>query len=123
MSLFAFLLSPLRMASPRTAAAGHRPPAAPAPRALERMRVTVAACEAAQAHQAVATCPNSRIECCLPWPADARVQLHISHPAGQAAALRRCLQRAVPSCDWGSLNPPLNPPRNPPLNPRLARHR
>lgn len=113
MSLFAFLLSPLRLASPRTAAAGHLPP--PAPRSLERMRVTVAACEAAQARQAVATCPNSRIECCLPWPADARVQLHISHPAGQAATLRRCLQRAVPSCDWGSLNPPLHPP--------LARHR
>lgn len=101
MSLFTFLLSSL------PAAAGPRQVAASPSRPLEKMRVTVAACEAAQARQAVAACPNSRIERCLPWPADARVQLQIRHPAGQAAALRQRLQRAAPSCDWSPVNPPL----------------
>ena len=105
MSLLSFLLSSLHPPRPGATVARRHPAAASACRPLERMRVTVSACEASRAREVVARCPHSHIECCLPWPADARVQLHIRHPAGQGAALRRSLQRAVPSCDWGPVNP------------------
>lgn len=82
-----------------------RPPATglsrPAPGPLrESMWLTVSSSELARLRQRLGGPEGGRIECCIPWPADGRVQIRISHLPGQARALRQRLAPALTGCAW-----------------------
>lgn len=68
----------------------------------EQVCVTVAASDALHVRRALVGCAGAAIARCLPLPVEDKVQLEISYPAGQGAAVIARVLRAVPQGLIGS---------------------